>query len=193
MKRIGVFYATREGHTQAVAERVAAELEARGFDAAANNVRGQAANASLDGYGGAVVAASVHGGKHEREMVKFVKNHLRELSRMPAAFVSVTLSEAGVERPESTPEQRAQCEADVQKMMEDFFQETGWRPKLVLPVAGALLYSRYNFVLRFVMKRIAKKMRAGMDTSRDYDYTDWGALDRFAGRLWEEREPDRSA
>jgi menaquinone-dependent protoporphyrinogen oxidase len=105
----------------------------------------------------------------------------------------VTLSEAGVERPESTAEERAQCEADVQKMMEDFFEETGWRPKLVLPVAGALLYSRYNFVVRFVMKRIAKKMRAGTDTSRDYDYTDWGALDRFAARLWEEREPSRSA
>jgi menaquinone-dependent protoporphyrinogen oxidase len=186
MKRIGVFYATREGHTRLVAERVTADLRARGFDAAATNVWDNVAKASLEVYWGAVLAASVHGGKHEREMVKFIKSHLRELNRMPTAFLSVTLSEAGVERPGSTAEQRAQCNADVQLMMENFFKETGWRPKFTLPVAGALLYSRYNFVLRFVMKRIAKKMRAGTDTSRDYDYTDWPALDRFATHLWEE-------
>jgi menaquinone-dependent protoporphyrinogen oxidase len=186
MRRIGVFYATREGHTRSVAERVAADLRARGFDAAATNVRDNAATASLEVYWGAVVAASVHGGKHEREMVKFIKSHVRELNRMPTAFLSVTLSEAGAERPESTAEERAQCKSDVQTMIENFFKATGWRPKLTLPVAGALLYSRYNFVLRFVMKRIAQKMRAGTDTSRDYDYTDWPALDRFAMHLWEE-------
>jgi menaquinone-dependent protoporphyrinogen IX oxidase len=42
------------------------------------------------------------------------------------------------------------------------------------------------------MKRIVKKMHAGTDTSRDYDYTDWQALDRFADRLWEEFEPANS-
>jgi len=188
MKRIDVFYATREGHTQLIAERVAAHLRAQGFDAAARKPRSHAANASLDGLWGAVLAASVHGGKHEPEIMEFVRNHLGELNRMRKAFLSVTLSEAGVERSESIPEKRAQCEADVQTMIENFFKETGWRPNVVLP-AGALLYSQYNFVVRFVMKRIAKKMRAGTDTSRDYDYTDWQALDRFADRLWEELPP----
>ena len=189
MKRIDVFYASREGHTQLIAERVAAHLRARGFDAAARKLRGHAANASLDGLWGAVLAAAVHGGKHGPEMVKFVRSNLGELNRMRTAFLSVTLSEAGVERSESIPEERAQCEADVQTMIENFFKETGWRPNVVLPVAGALLYSQYNFVVRWVMKRIAKKMRAVTDTSRDYDYTDWQALDRFADRVWEELEP----
>jgi len=67
MKRIDVFYATREGHTQLIAERVAAHLRARGFDAAARKLRSHAANASLDGLWGAALAASVHGGKHEPE------------------------------------------------------------------------------------------------------------------------------
>jgi menaquinone-dependent protoporphyrinogen oxidase len=125
MKRIGVFYATREGHTQLIAERVAAHLRARGFDAAAGKLRGHAANASLDGLWAAVLAASVHGGKHEPEMVKFVRSHLGELNRRRTAFLSVMLSEAGVERSESIPEERAQCKADVQTMIENFFKETG--------------------------------------------------------------------
>jgi menaquinone-dependent protoporphyrinogen oxidase len=48
-------------------------------------------------------------------------------------------------------------------------------------VAGTLAYSRYNFIIRFVMKRIARKNGAPTDTSRDYELTDWAALDRFVG------------
>jgi menaquinone-dependent protoporphyrinogen oxidase len=49
-----------------------------------------------------------------------------------------------------------------------------------MPVAGALPYTRYNFLVRFLMKRIARKAGGPTDTSRDYDFTDWAALDRFA-------------
>ncbi len=47
------------------------------------------------------------------------------------------------------------------------------------PVAGALLYTKYNFLVRFVMRRIAKKGGPETDTSRDYEYTNWAALDKF--------------
>jgi hypothetical protein len=52
-------------------------------------------------------------------------------------------------------------------------------------VAGALLYSKYNPLVRFVMKRIAKEAGAATDTSRDYEYTDWVGLDRFVVELAE--------
>ena len=64
-------------------------------------------------------------------------------------------------------------------MIDVFIQDTGWRPAHVLPVAGALAYSQYNFIIRFVMKRIARKAGAPTDTSRDYEFTDWSTLDRF--------------
>jgi menaquinone-dependent protoporphyrinogen oxidase len=50
---------------------------------------------------------------------------------------------------------------------------------LVKPVAGALLYTHYNFLVRLIMKNIARKAGASTDTSRDYDYTNWPALDKF--------------
>ena len=56
----------------------------------------------------------------------------------------------------------------------------------VKPVAGALLYSKYNPLVRFVMKRIAKEAGAAHDTSRDYEYTDWVGLDRFVDELADE-------
>jgi menaquinone-dependent protoporphyrinogen oxidase len=50
-------------------------------------------------------------------------------------------------------------------------------------VAGALPYSKYNFFIRFIMRRIAAQAGGDVDTSRDYEYTDWGAVDRFASQF----------
>ena len=93
----------------------------------------------------------------------------------------MTLSQAGVERSYATPVEHAEFTADVRKMLNDFFQETQWHPDVVEPVAGALAYRKYNFLVRWMMKRIAKKAGGSTDTSRNHNYTNWAALDRFAG------------
>jgi menaquinone-dependent protoporphyrinogen oxidase len=64
--------------------------------------------------------------------------------------------------------------------------ETGWHPRRVELVAGALPYTRYNFLVRFVMRRISRKEGGDTDTSRDYEYTDWAAVDRFAAEFADE-------
>jgi menaquinone-dependent protoporphyrinogen oxidase len=186
MKPIAVLYATREGHTRRVAERVAEELRARGLDVECKNLREDAAAINPNDYSAVVLAASVHQGTHEREMVKFVKKHRDELARLVTALLSVTLSEAGAEMSCTTTEKRACFSADVQKVIDKFFEDTGWRSARVKPVAGALLYSKYNPLVRFAMKRIAKEAGGATDTSRDYEYTDWVGLDRFVDELADE-------
>jgi len=179
MRPVAVFYATRESHTHKIAERVADDLRKRGFEAHVKNLRDDTAAMKLGDYAGVILAASVHAGTHEPEVLEFVKQHRAQLEAMPAAFLSVTLSEAGAERANAIPEEHAHFVADVQEMLNRFFNDTGWHPQRVKPVAGALLYTKYNFLIRFVMRRIARKAGAATDTSRDYEYTDWVALDRF--------------
>jgi len=183
--RVGVFFATREGHTQRIAERIAADLRALGFDADLLPVR-RAPPFSLGNYSAAVLAASVHAGSHEKEMVQFVKDHRSELEGITTAFLSVTLSEAGAEMRDKTPVEHAQFVADVDGMLGKFFNETRWFPTLSKPVAGALLYSHYNFLVRLMMRQIAKKAGAATDTSHDYVYTDWVGLDKFVDDLAKE-------
>jgi menaquinone-dependent protoporphyrinogen oxidase len=183
MKPIGIFYATREGHTRRIAEHLASDFRARGLDAETKNVAERPDEIDLDSFSFALVAASVHAGAHEREMIRFIKKHRDELERMPTAFISVTLSEAGAERVDAPPAEHARFAADVNKVIDAFFEQTGWRPNRVKPVAGALLYTKYNFLIRFVMKRIARKAGAATDTSRDHEYTDWLALDRFIDEI----------
>jgi menaquinone-dependent protoporphyrinogen oxidase len=90
----------------------------------------------------------------------------------------VSLSQAGVERP-GTPEEHARFSASVQEVLTRFFHDTNWRPNAVKSVAGVCLYTRYNFLIRMVMKRISRQAGGSTDTTRDHEYTNWGELDRF--------------
>jgi menaquinone-dependent protoporphyrinogen oxidase len=174
-----VFFATREGQTRKIAERIASDLGARDMDVDLHDVRTLRAPIDWPAYTIACVAASVHIGHHEREMIEFGRGHRIELERVGAVFVSVTLSEAGAEDPHAPPERRARAAADAQRMIDVFVKETGWKPARSLPVAGALAYTQYNVLVRYLMKRIARAQGAPTDTTRDYEFTDWNAVDRF--------------
>jgi menaquinone-dependent protoporphyrinogen oxidase len=141
MKPVLILYATREGHTRRIAEHIAATVRARGVEAQVVDASHLPQGFSLDAYASALIAASVHQSAHEKEIVDFVKRHRAELERIPAVFLSVSLSEAGAEDRAAPPERRAQAAADVKKMIDTFLAETGWHPSKVRAAAGALMYS----------------------------------------------------
>ena len=169
MPRILVVYGTTEGHTAKVAGAVAEALHRTGgeVDVMAADDRAPAP----DGYDAVVVAASVHAGRYQRQVEKWVKTHAAALARRPAAFVSVCL---GVLQHEPA------VRRDLQAIVDRFMAATGWRPTVVKFVAGALPYSRYGWLRRAVMKRIVAKAGGDTDTRRDYEYTDWNDLRQFA-------------
>lgn len=179
MKPVLILYATREGHTLRIADHISDMLRSRRVLVRQHDVGCARMPINFREYGAVIVAASVHGGRHEREMLAFVKEHRAELERVPTAFLSVSLSEATVEDPAASPEQRAKATQDVRGMIDAFLDATHWHPARVQPVAGALMYTEYGALLRLVMKRIAREAGGSTDTSRDHIYTDWAALDRF--------------
>jgi menaquinone-dependent protoporphyrinogen oxidase len=185
MKPIVVLYATREGHTRRIAEHLAATLRARGHAASARDVSMFGEVLTPDDYKAVILAASVHLGKHEPEMIAFVRRHREELERVPSAFLSVSLSAATAEDETRPAAARAEADAAVHKALDTFAKETGWHPSRAKAVAGALLYTQYGVLVRFVMKMIAKRAGHATDTSRDYVYTDWRALDRFLDEVAE--------
>jgi menaquinone-dependent protoporphyrinogen oxidase len=174
-----VFYATREGQAERVATRVVCDLRSHFIDVDLVDVNDVKAGIDWAKYQRAFVIASVHAGHHEKEMIAFVKQFRTELSRLQAPFLSLTLSQAGAELLSNSLVVRETARGDALKMIDDFTRDTGWRPSRVLPVAGALMYTKYNVLVKWLMKRIAHK--AGFDgpTSRDYEFTNWPAVDRF--------------
>jgi menaquinone-dependent protoporphyrinogen oxidase len=176
-------YATREGHTRRIAAHVAEALRALGARVDLMDVGGSLPDLDLEGYAGAVLAASIHIGKHEKAMVDFVRTHRAALERLPTTFLSVSLSQAGAEDANRLPEKKQRSAAEVKKTIDLFLRTTGWHPTHVHPVAGALLYRQYHPVIRLVMRIISKTAGGSTDTSRDHEYTDWKGLARFADEL----------
>jgi menaquinone-dependent protoporphyrinogen oxidase len=177
--RAAIFFATREGQTQKIATHIADSLRQEGLRVDVLDVNNLPATVEWSRYTMVWVAASVHVGHHEREMIEFVRHNKRELQRLGAVFVSVTLSQAGAEDVHAPAERRAQAARDARRMIDAFVAETGWNPARSFPVAGALAYTRYNWLVRWMMVRIARKQGASTDTSVDHELTNWPILDRF--------------
>lgn len=182
-KPVLILYATREGQAQRIAEFLDARLRERGLVGDVSNVRRLPTGFSLKAYSSAILAASVHSGKHEQEMVNFVRKYRQDLQQLPTAFLSVSLSQAGVQDPAAPKERRLQAAADVKTMIGSFLTKTHWRPTRVVAVAGALMYLKYSFFLRWIMKGIARGAGASTDTSHNHDFTDWSALDNVIGEF----------
>jgi menaquinone-dependent protoporphyrinogen oxidase len=177
--KAAVFFATREGQARRVAEHISDTLRDRGVTSDLFDVRDLRVAIDWMAYETAFVVASVHLGRHEKEMVRFVRAQRPKLERIGAAFVSLSLSQAGAQDERHSADDRRRASADVERMIDVFVADTGWRPARVLPAAGALAYRRYNPLVRLVMKRIARANGAPTDTSRNYELTDWAAIDRF--------------
>jgi menaquinone-dependent protoporphyrinogen oxidase len=172
MSRILLIYGTTDGHTAKIARSIKEALLAGGLDVdvinAATNTR------RPEHYAGVIVAASVHGGRFQPAIRRWVRAHAHSLRGIPTAFVAVCLA---------VLQNDPKVHDELAAIFERFYRETGWRPTLSKAVAGALLYRQYNWLMRQMMKRIALKAGGDTDTSRDYEYTDWADLRRFVDRF----------
>lgn len=168
MKKTFITFGTTEGQTAKIAEFISDVLRDHGHDVTMLDVKDTAGTVP-DGYDGVMVGASIHMGKHDKHVVDFVRRNQDTLARLPSAFFSVSLAAHG----DTT---------EAEGYVAQFEQETGWRPDKVALFGGSLLYSQYGFIKRHMMKRIArdKPGNLGIDLSRDYVYTEWDGVKRFA-------------
>jgi menaquinone-dependent protoporphyrinogen oxidase len=67
--------------------------------------------------------------------------------------------------------------------MDAFLGRSGLRPARTAFFAGSLPYTRYNWITRRIMRFISEREGGDIDARRDYEYTDWDAVERFAKDL----------
>lgn len=177
MARVLIEYGTTEGQTAKIADVIADVIRDRGHTADAVDIN-SASNKAPAGYDAVIVGSSVHMGKHDKHVVDFVQKNHDTLDQLPSAFFSVSLAAHGDTGPAET-------------YVDQFEDETGWRPDQVALFGGALLYTDYGFIKRHMMKKIAqdKPGNLGLDLSRDYVYTEWDAVKRFAEHFADRLKP----
>ena len=171
MSRILLLYATTEGQTALIAERVAHTLREKGHTVEMLPADATKPDLNPADYDGVMVGASIHYGHHPAYLHKLIRRHGGALATRPCAFFSVSLS-AGGPRPKP---------AAAQRYLDKFLRKTGWQPELTASFAGAVKYSLYGPIKRRVMIVFVGLGGGETDTSRDYEYTDWEAVEHFAG------------
>lgn len=171
-----VLYATVEGHSRKIADKVATQLENAGETVVLADVRepGFAVPGRFDGV---LLCAPVHMGRYPDPIIRFATDWKDALDAVPNAFVSVSL---GINS--DNEEERAEAEAYPAKLE----KKTGFRPRRIHNAAGALKFLEYDFFKRIVMRRIAEKEGGPVDTSMDFEFTDWDALEAFVAEFAKE-------
>ena len=168
-----VVYASTHGHTAKIAARLADAMRGEGVDVDVRDVE-HAADAYPASYDLVVVAASIHKDHHQKAIVEWVAARREALQDARNVFLSVSLAAA---------EQTDEARATTAHSIDMFCDESGWIPQRTERVAGCLQYREYDVFTRQLMRLLMRHMHHPTDASRDYDYTDWDALDRLGREL----------
>ena len=170
MSRTLILYATTEGHTARIVERIAQRLRDKGHTVETHRADEIPAGVDPAAYDGVMLGASIHYGHHPGYLRALVRRQHAALRSRPTAFFSVSLSASG---------SGARTET-AQRYLETFLRQADWHPPQTATFAGALQYSKYGTFKKLLMRLIAHMVGNDTDTTRDYEYTDWDAVERFA-------------
>lgn len=167
--RMLIVYASRYGQTRKVAERIASSAKAEGVETHVWEVSTLPHDVAPHSCDMVVLAGAVYFGKFSKALEHFATGQRSNLARVRSVFVAVSNAA-------SSAEGRDTADSDARA----FIGRTGWVPDAIELVAGGEPYTKYGFFTRWMMVRYAKKFGGRkVDTSRDYEFTDWSEVDRF--------------
>lgn len=173
MAKALIVYASTEGQTAKVAHHVADVARGQGYDVEVHTAEEavEGAAPSPGTFDVVFAGGSLHEGRHQRSLRRFLREHASELASTTTGLFSLSLAAAS-----DDAEERKGAEQCIDALV----KETGFTPTARASVAGALRYTQYSWLKRFLMKRISAAHGGETDTSRDVEYTDWNAVTDFA-------------
>jgi menaquinone-dependent protoporphyrinogen oxidase len=172
MARILIAYSTTDGHTARICQRLA-ELLAAQAHAARVAPLATVEDRDLAACDKIVIGASIRYGRHSQAVLDFIERHQQVLNRKPSAFFSVSVVARKPEKnqPHTNPY--------VRKLL----GRIAWRPREVGVFAGKIDYPRYGVLDRNIIRFIMLLTGGPTDPKSVVEFTDWRAVEAFAGRL----------
>ena len=165
-----VAYGTGQGQTAKVAEHVDSVLTDRGHDVTTLPVSA-ATRVDVEEFDAVLVGSPVNYRRHLPEVLEFVERNREALSERPTAFFQLSIALVWAER---------WAREAPAALADRLAAKTGWRPDRVGFFAGAVTYTQYDRPTRWLFRAVSALTTGDADTSRDYEYTDWDAVERFA-------------
>jgi menaquinone-dependent protoporphyrinogen oxidase len=174
MVTILTVFGTGEGQTAKVADTIAEEFSARGHEATTVNVAEIDPELDLDEFDAVLIGASVHYGRQQKSVRKWVTANRDVLVRQPNGFFQVS-GASGANNDEGL--------AEATGYVDKFIDATNWSPDRIALFGGALRFSEYGFLKRALLKFIVRNQEFETDESGDAELTDWESVVSFAGEF----------
>lgn len=172
-----IVYGTGNGQTQKICEFLENQAESAGYNVSLAN--SAAAQVDPSAYDTVIIAASMRAGGYQKTITRYLERFHEQLKELPGIFLSVSLTAAGTDET---------AKKDLESLTVKYLQKCGWEPYHIEYLAGALHYTKYGLITRFIMRQISKKAGGDTDTSRDYEYTDWNQVKNIIQKI-KEYEP----
>ncbi len=161
--RVLLVYGTTEGQTRKIAQFCADHLAKTDHQTQLLDSRQRMSDAEIGEFDCVILAGSVHQRQHQESLVNFVVAHRKQLQEPPSLLVSVSLSiafEGG--------------EKEAQKYVDDFVEDTGFKPTAQALVAGALKFEQYDYYMNQIVEFVVLQDRSSI--TEDQEFTDWETL-----------------
>jgi menaquinone-dependent protoporphyrinogen oxidase len=170
-----VFYATRDGHSRRIAERIATRLTAAGIAAEAVDVAGPHSLQGLAALPYMVLIAAIRYGYHLPEAEAALDLYAALDIKPPLALASVNL----------TARKPDKCTPQTNPYLRKWIKRRRLKPDLAVAIAGRLDYPRYDLFDRLAIQFIMTLTSGVTDPTAVVEYTDWAGVDAFAAELAE--------
>jgi menaquinone-dependent protoporphyrinogen oxidase len=169
-----VYYATRDGQSRRIAERISLRLAESGIAAPPLDLAvSRLVPADLAAASVVVLVAAVRYGRHLPDADRFLATYRSLNSPPPLAFASVNL----------TARKPGKTTAINNPYLRKAIERHRLTPALAAAFAGKLDYRRYGWMDRQVIRFIMLLTRGPTDPDACVEYTSWPAVDEFAARI----------
>ncbi|GGD50639.1 menaquinone-dependent protoporphyrinogen IX dehydrogenase [Muriicola marianensis] len=171
LSKTALIYATVDGHTLKICEKLEDVLSAHDQPAEIINI--EDFDGDLAPYDRVVLGASIRYGVHDKKIVDLINTRQKELEAKKTAFFSVNLVARKPEK--SSPE--------TNPYVVKFFKKISWRPDMAECFAGMLDYPHYSFFDRTMIRLIMWMTKGPTDPKTVKEYTDWKKVEAFGKKL----------
>ena len=165
-----IIYSTTDGQTT----RICNKLIEKNFN---NNVKlcsiDEAIREDLKKYKKIIIGASIRYGKHNSDVLNFVKKNINVLNKLKTAFFSVNVVARKKEK--NTP--------STNPYVIKFIKQTDWKPTYVGVFAGKVDYPSYRFFDKYIIKFIMWLTKGPTDVSKSYEFTNWSEVEKFGEKI----------
>lgn len=166
-----LLYSSVYGLSKQICERIQASLVRRGQRADVAALVGHAVDPRA--YDALVIGASIKHGKHHPSVLEFIRTHRALLESKPGALFSVNL--VARKPAKNTPQ--------TNPYLKRLVAQSPWKPTLLGVFAGELDYSRYAGIDKHMMRLVMWINKGPTDLDTSVQFTDWDAVERFAGQV----------